>query len=135
MSSIQGFGGGYSTLVRQAAERREQGQASRITDRSRANESRFELVSRTRDPVGAQGIQADPTLGHEAGRSVDEILQKVSDYQNTADKMVIDLATGKDTNIHNTMVELEKADIALKYTVQLRNRALNAYEELMRIQV
>ena len=49
--------------------------------------------------------------------------------------MVIDLATGRDTNIHNTMVELEKADIALKYTVQLRNRALNAYEELMRIQV
>ena len=30
---------------------------------------------------------------------------------------------------------MEKADIALKYTVQLRNRALSAYEELMRIQV
>ena len=49
--------------------------------------------------------------------------------------MVIDLASGKDVNLHNTMIELEKADIALKYTVQLRNRALSAYQELMQLQI
>jgi flagellar hook-basal body complex protein FliE len=92
-------------------------------------------VSRTKDPLGANGIEGNPQLGNRAGAALDEVLQKVSDYQHNADKMVIDLATGKETNIHNTMVELEKADIALKYTVQLRNRALSAYEELMRIQV
>lgn len=134
MSRINGFGGGYSELVRKAAQKRQE--AARVAkDGSRANESRFEMVSRTKDPLGAKGIQADPNLGVRAGKSLDEVLQKVSDYQHNADKMVIDLATGKNTNIHNTMVELEKADIALKYTVQLRNRALNAYEELMRIQV
>ena len=66
---------------------------------------------------------------------VDGMLSGVKDAQANADKMVIDLASGRDVNIHNTMVELEKADIALKYTVQLRNRALSAYEELMRMQV
>jgi len=134
MSRINGFGGGYSELVRKAAQKRQE--AARVAkDGSRANESRFEMVSRTSDPLGAKGIQSDPTLGTRAGKALDEVLQNVSDYQHNADKMVIDLATGKNTNIHNTMVELEKADIALKYTVQLRNRALNAYEELMRIQV
>jgi flagellar hook-basal body complex protein FliE len=68
-------------------------------------------------------------------RALDQAVQQVSHFDRTSDKMVIDLATGRDTNIHNTMIELEKADIALKYTVQLRNRALSAYEELMRIQV
>ena len=133
MSRINGFGGGYSELVRRAAQKRQQGNIAK--QGSTANESRFELVSRTKDPLGSQGLKADPNLGAEAGRSLDQVMQKVSDYQHNADKMVIDLATGKETNIHNTMVELEKADIALKYTVQLRNRALSAYEELMRIQV
>mgnify|MGYP001481985527 CR=1 FL=1 len=133
MSRINGFGGGYSELVRRAAQKRQQ--SSIAKQGSTANESRFELVSRTKDPLGSQGLKADPNLGAEAGRSLDQVMQKVSDYQHNADKMVIDLATGKETNIHNTMVELEKADIALKYTVQLRNRALSAYEELMRIQV
>ena len=134
MSRINGFGGGYSELVRAAAQKRQQG-AKIAKEGSKANESRFELVSRTKDPLGAQGLKADPNLGAQAGQSLDQVIQKVSDYQHNADKMVIDLATGKETNIHNTMVELEKADIALKYTVQLRNRALSAYEELMRIQV
>lgn len=133
MSRINGFGGGYSELVRRAAQKRQQ--SSIAKQGSTANESRFELVSRTKDPLGSQGLKADPNLGAGAGRSLDQVMQKVSDYQHNADKMVIDLATGKETNIHNTMVELEKADIALKYTVQLRNRALSAYEELMRIQV
>ena len=134
MSTINGFGGGYSELVRQAAQKRQQG--GKIAKQgTTANGSRFELVSRTKDPLAAQGLKADPNLGAAAGQSLDQVLQKVSDYQHNADKMVIDLTTGKDTNIHNTMVELEKADIALKYTVQLRNRALSAYEELMRIQV
>ena len=133
MSRINGFGGGYSELVRRAAQKRQQGGIAK--QGSTTNESRFELVSRTKDPLGSQGLKADPNLGAEAGRSLDQVMQKVSDYQHNADKMVIDLATGKETNIHNTMVELEKADIALKYTVQLRNRALSAYEELMRIQV
>jgi flagellar hook-basal body complex protein FliE len=134
MSRINGFGGGYSELVRKAAQKRQEA-AKVASDGSKANESRFELVSRTKDPLGANGIEGNPQLGNRAGAALDEVLQKVSDYQHNADKMVIDLATGKETNIHNTMVELEKADIALKYTVQLRNRALSAYEELMRIQV
>jgi flagellar hook-basal body complex protein FliE len=134
MSRINGFGSGYSELVRKAAQKRQEA-AHIATEGSKANESRFEMVSRTRDPLAAQGLKADPNLGVRAGKSLDQVLQKVSDYQHNADKMVIDLATGKDTNIHNTMIELEKAEIALKYTVQLRNRALNAYEELMRISV
>jgi flagellar hook-basal body complex protein FliE len=134
MSRINGFGGGYSELVRKAAQKRQEA-AHTANQGSKANESRFGLVSRTKDPLASQGIATDPNLGSAAGKSLDHVLQNVSDYQHNADKMVIDLATGKDTNIHNTMMELEKADIALKYTVQLRNRALNAYEELMRIQV
>ncbi len=131
MSKIQGMGGGYSSTLRQVAERYEKN-AQRT---SQGNEKRFKLIDRTSDPLEAQGLKGDPMLGKEVGASVDKVMRKVSEHQAQADKMVIDLATGRDTNIHNTMLELEKADIAFKYAVQLRNRALDAYQELMRIQV
>ncbi len=118
MSRISGFGSSsYSAIVQQAAARRT-GKAQEVAGKE---------VSATRDPFKLE----DPNVA----QKVDAALAQVGDLQANADKMVIDLASGQDVNVHNTMVELEKADIALKYTVQLRNRALSAYEELMRIQV
>lgn len=121
MSRISGFGSSsYSAIVQQAANRKAS-QAQKV-QKTVANQ-----LSKTSDPFA-------PTQGS-APSSVDNALHQVSELQDSADQMVIDLASGKDVNVHHTMVELEKADIALKYTVQLRNRALSAYEELMRIQV
>ena len=118
MSRISGFGSSsYSAIVQQAAARRT----------GKAQQANTSKISQTRDPFQVE----DPKVA----QKVDTALQSVGDLQANADKMVIDLASGQDVNVHNTMIELEKADIALKYTVQLRNRALSAYEELMRIQV
>lgn len=62
-------------------------------------------------------------------------LEEIGRLQTGADQLVIDMATGRDVNIHNTMIEMEKAEIAFKLAVQVRNRALQAYEELMRVQI
>ena len=45
------------------------------------------------------------------------------------------LPWGKIDNVADVMVAQEKASIALQYTVQLRNKLLDAYNEIMRIQV
>ena len=118
MSGISGLGGvNYSALVQRAA----------------ANAKSTAVVS-----GGEFKIPEASNL--EAGSKAELVtllaaLQDLSESHNLADKMVLDLASGRDLNMHNTMVALEQADIALKYTVQLRNRALSAYDELMRIQV
>ncbi len=126
--SVGGIGGGggsaYEAILRRAATRR--ADTAKGAQAKGPNGS----FSQTMEAKGPQASSKASVAG-----KVDQALGQVSEYQDQADKMVIDLATGRDTNIHNTMVELEKADIALKYTVQLRNRALSAYEELMRIQV
>ena len=74
MSRINGFGGGYSELVRRAAQKRQQSNIAK--QGSTANESRFELVSRTKDPLGSRGLKADPNLGAEAGRSLDQVIRR-----------------------------------------------------------
>ncbi len=44
-------------------------------------------------------------------------------------------AMGKNDNIHQVMIAAEKAEIALQFTVQIRNKILDAYQEIMRMQV
>ncbi|MDZ4677640.1 MAG: flagellar hook-basal body complex protein FliE [Oligoflexia bacterium] len=52
-----------------------------------------------------------------------------------ADQKMQALATGKSQNIHETMIASEKADIALRLMVQVRNKMIEAYQEIMRMQV
>lgn len=124
MSGISGVGGYGAFAARLAAQRAKTTSTATQGTSTVSGEKSFQL------PSGASAPSAP-----NAGSAVDKALAPVHGSQAAADHAVIDLASGQNVNIPGTMVELEKADIALKYTVQLRNRALSAYEELMRMQV
>ena len=64
-----------------------------------------------------------------------ESLDKVNDLQKQADKAIEDFATGQTRNIHETMIAVNKADIAFRLTMQVRNKIVEAYQEVMRTQV
>lgn len=53
----------------------------------------------------------------------------------TSDKKAAELSVGKSENLHDAMISFEKADTAFKLLVQVRNRAIEAYHEIMRMQV
>ncbi len=69
------------------------------------------------------------------GEMLKEHLKKVNHLQNTADTAVQDLASGKNEDVHNTMISLEKASVAMQLTMQVRNKVVEAYQEIMRMQV
>ncbi len=58
----------------------------------------------------------------------------VNDKQVKADHAVEGMLTGESRNIHETMIALEKADISLKLMTGVRNKALEAYNTIMRMQ-
>lgn len=60
-------------------------------------------------------------------------VQQVNDKVVAADQRVADVATGKSQNLHEMMVALNKADLSLKMLTQVRNKAVEAYQELMRM--
>jgi len=64
-----------------------------------------------------------------------ESIKKVETMQKNADKLTMDLATGKSENIAETMIAVSKAEIAFQLMTQLRNKAINAYNEIMKMQV
>ena len=50
-----------------------------------------------------------------------------------ADQRVADVTTGKSHNLHEMMVALNKAELSLQMLTQVRNKAVEAYKELMRM--
>ncbi|MBT4763309.1 MAG: flagellar hook-basal body complex protein FliE [Bdellovibrionaceae bacterium] len=64
-----------------------------------------------------------------------QAIGKVNELQVNADVQAQKLATGETKNIPEVMVAMEKADIALKLMVQVRNKIIDAYQEVMKMQV
>lgn len=64
-----------------------------------------------------------------------DAVNQVNDMQISAQKSNDLLAAGQVDNLHQVMIESEKADIALQYTIQVRNKIMDAYSEIMRMQV
>ncbi len=64
-----------------------------------------------------------------------ESLEKVNTLQGEADKSMEGIASGKGGDLHDTMIAVEKADLSFNLMVQVRNKLLAAYEEIMRMQV
>lgn len=52
-----------------------------------------------------------------------------------ADTKVRELALGEAENLHQVMISLEKAKLSFQLAMQVRNKLLDAYQEIMRMQV
>lgn len=70
-----------------------------------------------------------------AGKFFSELVSKVNDIQVQSDKSIQDLASGENKNLHEVMIAVEKASISFQFMSQVRNKALEAYQEVMRMQV
>ncbi|MFT8317143.1 MAG: flagellar hook-basal body complex protein FliE [Sporolactobacillus sp.] len=72
--------------------------------------------------------------------SFSNVLQKalgtVNTSQQEANQMVTGLANGdSNVDLHNVMLAMQKADVLLKTTVQVRDRVISAYQNVMQMQV
>jgi flagellar hook-basal body complex protein FliE len=62
-------------------------------------------------------------------------LGKLDNLQQQASTAAEQLATGKATDVSSVAMEVERASLALQLAVQVRNKAVDAYQELFRMQV
>jgi flagellar hook-basal body complex protein FliE len=62
-------------------------------------------------------------------------IQEVSDKQAAAGDAVSGLLSGKNVSLHQAMISVEEASVSFQLMVEVRNRLLDSYQELMRMQV
>jgi len=90
---------------------------------------------------GPLGLSDASSLNQEieTKQSFSEMLAKsitdVNSLQKDADVAVQKLVSGQSSNIHETMLAVEKAEIAFKTMNQIRMKVIDAYKEVMRMQV
>lgn len=80
-------------------------------------------------------ISSTSNSGKSFADTLTEAIGQVNDLQKSSDKAAQDLATGRTDNVADVMIAAEKADIALKLMVQVRNKIIDAYQEVMKMQV
>jgi len=69
------------------------------------------------------------------GQLVGNLVQDVNQSQNQAADAVAQLAAGKTDNVHQVMIALGKAEISFNYMLEVRNRLLDAYKQVMQMQI
>ena len=89
---------------------------------------------------GAGGVAAGSPAhpGGESGSFADvlrEALERVNETQQQADLAVRRVATGEADELHEAIIALEKADLTLRLTAQVTQRAVEAYREISRMQI
>jgi flagellar hook-basal body complex protein FliE len=87
--------------------------------------------------AGSGGTQ--PAEGGSAAEDFKKVfkahLREVNALQEEADVAVRDLVTGQTDNIHEVIVAVTEADLSFRLMMQMRNKLLEAYQEIMRMQI
>jgi flagellar hook-basal body complex protein FliE len=90
------------------------------------------------EKLGA-GISSQPAGAAQSGGSFQNLLgnfvNEVSAQQNTASDTVSGLLSGKNVSLHQAMISMEEASVSFQMMVEVRNKLLDSYQELMRMQV
>lgn len=73
--------------------------------------------------------------GTDFGKFLQDALSQVNDLQLNADTASLQLATGKVQDLSTAMVALEKANLSLSMTVSVRDKVIDAYNQIMRMQL
>ncbi len=92
-------------------------------------------VSRTETSKRMAGVSGADASASDFATTLKDAIRSVDTLQKDSDLKMQQLATGQSTNIHETMIATEKADIALRLMVQVRNKIIEAYQEIMKMQV
>ena len=69
------------------------------------------------------------------GEFLTDSLSKVNDLQQDANIAMEKLASGESDNLHETLLAVEKAEISFKMMNQVRSKVLDAYRDIMKMQI
>lgn len=89
-------------------------------------------------PIGSRIIdQHTPNVSGEKsfGQFFSDAIKDVNTLQKSAETASVDLAAGKIQDVAQVTIAQSKADLALQLTMQVRNKVVDAYQEIMRMSV
>ena len=97
------------------------------------------LINSAHGPVAPKAPQAPAAQGENGGPSFNDVLLKnieqVNKLQQDAEMAIEDLSTGKRDDVAGVLIAKQKADMAFQMLQQVRNKLVDAYEEIKQMRV
>lgn len=79
-------------------------------------------------------VPSSSETGSGFGATLKNAINEVNDLSDNSDQKVTELMQGDRQDVHNVMIAVEKADIAFQLMMQVRNKIVNAYQEVSKLQ-
>ena len=92
-----------------------------------------ETVARPTQTGQTQTGHANEANRADFGDRVRELVESVDHEQKVAEVAANDFAEGRSNDIHGTMIAQQRAEVSFRLLASVRNRALEAYREIMRM--
>lgn len=96
-------------------------------------------ISSITDSIGSLGLNTTnkvlPSQDKSFQNMLNDAITDVNDEQVEGYNSMEGIATGKVTNLQEAVQKIEEAELSMKLALEVKNKALTAYKEIMRMQV
>ncbi|KAA3615456.1 MAG: flagellar hook-basal body complex protein FliE [Calditrichaeota bacterium] len=87
------------------------------------------------DPTKTQNKEQRKSTAPDFMDTMKSFLNETNELHMKAADQVESLVSGETTDVHDVMIAMEKASVSFEMVMEIRNRMLEAYQEIMRTQV
>lgn len=93
-------------------------------------------------PIKGAGVPQKGTKAQPAGKkypsfkkTLDGFMKEVNEMQNKADASIEKMVAGEITDVHQVMNSVQEANLAFNMMMEIRNKVMEAYQEVMRMRL
>jgi flagellar hook-basal body complex protein FliE len=91
------------------------------------------LLSRLSPESSSTGVQSGTSGSF--GSAVRDAVESLDSSQKASDQEIASAVTGDSPDLHRTIIAMQTADLGFQFALQVRNKVMDAYQEIMRMQV
>lgn len=84
--------------------------------------------------IGQMAEKHEKAVHNSFAKTITDSISKVNEMQNQKSEMIMSFASGDNQNVHELMVTLQKAGLAMQMTSAVRGKVMESYKKLMQMQ-
>ena len=85
--------------------------------------------------LGSPAIAGKSAVGESSDNLFSKLIQDADNQQQAADEQFQKLVNGESEGLHQVVLSAAKADLSFRLVLELRNKLMESYQEIMRMQV
>ncbi|BAM12055.1 flagellar hook-basal body protein FliE [Helicobacter cinaedi PAGU611] len=99
--------------------------------------NQFGVITNNIQPIGNQKVENTQNRqdGLDFINTLKSSIQEVNTEQQISEKALADMASGQVKDLHQAAIAINRAENSMKVMLEVRNKAINAYKEILRTQI